>query len=116
MKKRDYLLFLFVIINIIITSIFIYTTPKKTDPYVRIQIDHKIYGQYPLNENRVIPINDTNTCIIDNGKVYMKEANCPDQLCIHFKPIDYKGGTIVCLPNKIVLEIINDNQEIDTIT
>ena len=56
------------------------------------------------------------SCVIENGKVYMKEANCPDRLCVHSKAIDEKGGSIVCLPNKVVLEVISNNRDIDTMT
>ena len=116
MRKRDYLLFIFVIVNIVITSMFVFCMPKKENPYVRIMIDHEIYGQYELHTDKVIHVNDTNVCVIENGKVYMKEANCPDRLCVHSKAIDEKGGSIVCLPNKVVLEVISNNRDIDTMT
>ena len=31
-------------------------------------------------------------------------VQCPDHLCMKQKAIDEKGGTIVCLPNKVVIE------------
>ena len=34
----------------------------------------------------------------------MISAECPDHLCIKQKAINEKGGTIVCLPNKVVIE------------
>ena len=34
----------------------------------------------------------------------MISAECPDHLCMKQKAIDEKGGTIVCLPNKVVIE------------
>ena len=34
----------------------------------------------------------------------MTEATCPDHLCMKQHAIDSKGGTIVCLPNKVVIE------------
>ena len=37
----------------------------------------------------------------------MTEADCPDHLCMKQKKISKKGGTIVCLPNRVVLEIID---------
>ena len=64
-----------------------------------------IVGIYPMDEDQVIAIGDTNICEIRNGKAYMKSADCPDQSCVHSKPIDAVGETIVCLPNKIVLQV-----------
>ena len=31
-------------------------------------------------------------------------ADCPDHLCLKQKAVDSTGGTIVCLPNKVVIE------------
>lgn len=116
MKKRDYLLFLFVIVNIVLTSVYIYFLPKKENPYIRIVVDNEVYGQYALDTDKEIYIHDTNVCVIKDGKVYMKEANCPDHLCVHTKAIDHKGGSIVCLPNKVVIEVLSINKEVDTMT
>lgn len=43
--------------------------------------------------------------VIEDGKVYMQEADCPNQICVHHTPISHRGETIVCLPNRIVIEI-----------
>ena len=59
--------------------------------------------------------NGTNVMQIKDGKVTMKEADCPDKLCVHQKAISTKGGTIVCLPNKVVLEI-DSSEKPDSIT
>ena len=36
---------------------------------------------------------------------YMKEADCPDKLCVHMKKISQVNETIVCLPNQVILTI-----------
>lgn len=71
---------------------------------IRIMVDGVESGTYSLGENQVININDTNTCEIKNGSVRMIEATCPDKLCIKQKAVDNTGGTIICLPNKVIIE------------
>ena len=71
---------------------------------LKITVDGKQYGTYSLSKNRTIEINDTNICEIKNGQAHMTEATCPDHLCMKQHAIDSKGGTIVCLPNKVVIE------------
>ena len=50
----------------------------------------------------------------------MTEADCPDHLCMKQKAVDSTGGTIVCLPNKVVIEgekgesLNEDSSEFDT--
>ncbi|KAI4447103.1 hypothetical protein C823_001622 [Eubacterium plexicaudatum ASF492] len=44
-------------------------------------------------------------------------ADCPDQLCVHQKAISGQGETIVCLPNKIVVEIAEgEDADLDAIS
>lgn len=40
--------------------------------------------------------------------VDMTEANCRDQVCVRMLPIDAPGETIVCLPHKLLVEVISD--------
>ena len=68
------------------------------------------YGTYSLEEAQVIKVGDTNVCEIKDKKVSMISADCPDQLCIHQRTIQLQGETIVCLPNKVVLEITGTRQ------
>ena len=84
-------------------------------------MDGEVFGEYSLDENREIAIGDTNVCRIQDGKVQMTEADCPDQLCIHQRAVDAGGGSVICLPNKVVIEAISDSgdtgssEEIDTV-
>ena len=71
---------------------------------IRITINGEEYGIYSLAKDQVISIGDTNVCEIKNGEVKMIEADCPDHLCLKQRAVDSTGGTIVCLPNKVVIE------------
>ena len=71
---------------------------------VRITVAGKEYGTYSLSKDQVISIGDTNRCEIKDGEIKMIWADCPDHLCMKQHAIDSKGGTIVCLPNKVVIE------------
>lgn len=88
---------------------------KGGNAYLKITVKGEVYGIYPLAQDKVIAIGHTNTCEIKGGRVSMIEANCPDKLCLSFEEITAKGGTIVCLPNQVVLEIVTDYAEVDSI-
>ena len=47
---------------------------------------------------------------IENGKADMISADCPDKLCVNQHAISSNGETIVCLPNKVVVEV-EDGEE-----
>jgi hypothetical protein len=76
---------------------------------VVVTIDGKTYGEYPLSEDIEERINHPdgsyNILTIADGYALVTEASCPDQICVHHSPIRYQGETIVCLPNKLVVEI-----------
>ena len=77
---------------------------KRSHNMIRITVDGKEFGTYSLSQDQVIHIGDTNVCEIKDGKVTMIEATCPDHYCMKQKAVDEHGGSIICLPNKVVIE------------
>ncbi len=81
---------------------------------VEIRIAGEFYGAYPLDREDEIPIavgeKVTNVLWIRDGKADMASADCPDQLCVHQKAISGRGETIVCLPNKVVAEVVGGQE------
>lgn len=117
-KKNDIILILFILaLAIGMLGVFYITGVQLKNPVLQITVGGELYGTYPLSEDRTISIGDTNVCEIRDGEVTMTQADCPDQICVHHIPIDASGGSIVCLPNKVVLEIVNadGSGEYDTI-
>lgn len=46
-----------------------------------------------------------NVIAVENGAVYMKEANCRDGLCIRQGRMKNGAKTIVCLPHQLVVRL-----------
>lgn len=53
-----------------------------------------------------------NLVVRDGEKVYMQNANCPDALCVQEGEITKVGETIVCLPHRLLVEIVSENPDI----
>ena len=52
----------------------------------------------------------------ENGSVSFERSECPDQLCVHQRAISKANETIVCLPHKVVVQVISDTEsEFDSI-
>ena len=97
-----------------------YLTHQNTGASVEVTVDGKVYGTYPLDEDDEIPIRKdgktTNLLVIKDGKADVTEADCPDKLCVHQKAISKTNETIVCLPNKVVVQVIGAGEsELDSI-
>ena len=72
-------------------------------------VDGTVFGEYPLDRDDVIDIETgegTNTLTIVDGQADMTEADCPDKICVDHIAISRAGESIVCLPHRIVVEII----------
>ena len=108
MKKKDVLL----IGSVVILAALFWLAPRIIGMFrgeeklqLRITVAGAEYGTYDLEKEQIIEIQNTNVCEIKDGKVRMISAECPDKLCKRQGPIHKSGETIVCLPNKVVLEI-----------
>ncbi|MDU5363118.1 MAG: NusG domain II-containing protein, partial [Finegoldia magna] len=56
-----------------------------------------------------------NVVHIHGYSVSITESDCPDKLCMLKGKIDKPGDVIVCLPNKLVVEIKANKQNKDDI-
>lgn len=57
----------------------------------------------------------TNRIRIDKDGVSMIYASCPDKLCVNQGKINKKGQSVICLPNKIIIEIAGGKTSVDAV-
>ena len=120
MKKRDILLAGGIVLVALVMLLVMHVTGETKGDQVQITVNGEIYGTYPLDVDKVIPIQKdgktTNLLVIKDGKADVTEADCPDKLCVHQKAISKTNETIVCLPNKVVVQVIGAGEsELDSI-
>lgn len=110
-KKKDWILILLIfVVAGAAYGIHEFAGSKGAD-IVTVKVDGKVTGTYPLDKDQEIKINGgTNILTIKNGKAKMTDADCPDQLCVHQKAASKNHESIICLPNKVVVEI-NGSEE-----
>ena len=53
--------------------------------------------------------------LIEKGKAYIADSDCPDKVCTKMHGVDQNGGGAVCLPNRVVLEPAKHSDGIDYI-
>lgn len=73
-----------------------------------ISVDGAEYARLPLDRDARIVVETKfgrNVVEAAGGEVFMPEADCPDKLCVRQRAIKRSGETIVCLPNRVVVEI-----------
>ena len=116
MKKRDIILIASILI-VAIAFFLIVELTKEEGAGVTVKVDGVKVAEYSLSKNGTYPLNGgTNILVIENGKAYLSDANCPDKLCVHQGKISMTGETITCLPNKLTVSVFGAEQSVDLIS
>ncbi len=58
----------------------------------------------------------TNTILVEPGRIRVLESDCPDQICVRQGAIADGTVPIVCLPNRLVIEIVGGGEVFDAAT
>lgn len=117
-RKND----IFLLVGILICAAGLYFYQLKKDAESNAQLVIKVKGEIiktcSIEENQDFWLpGKTNQVSVHDGKVSMKEADCPDQICVNHIPIYRNHESIICLPNQVVLEIVNgEESEVDAVT
>lgn len=121
MKKADFILIAVVAVIVGVILFFLYGVDHGAGAYVQIEVDGKVVETLPIDTDTTHEIvsdeNGTNILTIKDGYAKMVEANCPDGLCTNQKKINRNGESIICLPHKVVVSVVseNDSEQIDAV-
>ena len=116
MNKKK-LIYDLILIAALITAgllVLIFTELSKSEGSTAVvSINGNVSAEYSLSEDGEYSINGgTNILVISEGKAFLKEASCPDKLCVRQRSISKAGERIVCLPNRVMVEISGEGEDI----
>ncbi len=98
-----------VLLTLGLSSYFIIKQLQDPGVYARVTVDGEETGKYPLANDAEYSLNGgTNILVIENGEAYIKYATCPDGLCVNYGRVSLEGESIVCLPNRVMVEIVRE--------
>lgn len=103
MKKGDYVIISAVLIAALISGALLLFGGKNGSKVV-ISKNNETVFEGDLNGNKTVDL-ESNVVVIKDGKVYVENAECSNQICVNHKAISKKGESIACLPNKVLVEI-----------
>lgn len=111
-KIRNDIILVAIIIIIAVVGFILWHLSLSEGVSVSVKINGVQTAVYPLSEDRevIIAIGDNeehrNVLVIKDSRAYISEADCPDRICVKTRAVTYVGETIVCLPHKLIIEII----------
>lgn len=145
LKKADFVLFIFFLASAALIAALPYVrsastadseagtgfaadtgtdTASDSGQKVQIMCRGELIGLYPLDRDEDIEIlrdGHRNLVSIRDRKVRMEESDCKNQICVNTGTISRTGELIVCLPNQVIVEIIqsaqggDEHEEIDAV-
>ena len=93
---------------------------RKTDaPVARITRDGVLLEEIDLdkvNEPYSFTLEDgsgSNTVLVERGRIRISRADCPDRVCVNRGWISDGTAPIVCLPHKLMIEIVGGGGDLD---
>lgn len=116
--RRNDIILISAVLLAALLGIFIFLLCRQEGAYAVVTRNGEEIGRYSLAEDREIVFEDgahKNIMVIENGKVSMKDANCPDRLCVGMRAAFYRGQTVVCLPHGIVITVVSEDDTLDVI-
>lgn len=112
MKRNDIILIAVFLAAATILYISSSLLNQKQGALVQITVNGAVYKTLPLDKDTTIKINGynngNNTLQIKDGYASITDADCPDKLCQRQKKIRYKGESLVCLPHRVVVSVLSE--------
>ncbi len=117
-KKND--LLLIGILLIIFAGIMIFLSITREDgSMVQVSVNGELAASFPLSEDIEYEIEGcnggSNTLVIQDGWAYIRDSSCPDHLCEKMGRINSSGQSLICLPNRVIVEITGTEDEYDAV-
>ncbi|MDO5301041.1 MAG: NusG domain II-containing protein [Tissierellia bacterium] len=88
--------------------------------YISIQVDGKEIERIPweerleAGERHIEGIGGANVVAFEEDGVHMLASDCRDQICVHTAPVHLPGEMIVCLPQRVIVEVKAEESSPDT--
>lgn len=79
--------------------------PKEQGATVTISVDGSVVSVIDLGNDTVVDLSDGTQVIVEQRTVRVENASCPDLLCEKTGRISACGEVILCVPNRISVQI-----------
>ena len=85
--------------------------------YAEVWQDGALVERVALTEqtDRVIELDGHNTIVLQGKTAVIQSADCHDQVCVRTGTLTRAGQVAVCLPNRVVLRLVGERNEVDAI-
>jgi hypothetical protein len=105
-----------IVIAASIAPLFSFNRQKTTAALsANIYERNKLVKQLPLAQDAVYRLKNM-AIEVKQGRIRIAESDCPRQICVHSGWISGPAQTIVCVPNKVLVEIQGGAGQYDAVS
>ena len=97
---------------VLLSAGYILLRPVQAGETVRVYQAGEVIWEGVLEEPDVFHA-PHNTVVVEGGRVRVSQADCPDQVCVNQGWISDGTVPIVCLPHKLIVEIVGGGGDLD---
>ena len=109
-SKLDFIFGVILLIIFIGAFLSVQVTGSEGDKQARIYRQNRLIRQVQLTGEEKIQL-DGATLAVKEGQIRITESDCPHKICEHRGWISHSAQTIVCVPNKLLVEIVGVQSE-----
>ena len=118
-KNAKIILILLLAAAVLSVGVLLLQRKQPASPVARITRDGEVLEEIPLDEVEesysfvVESEGGSNTILVEPGRIRVSEADCPDQVCVGQGFISDGTVPVVCLPHKLMIEIVGGGSAFD---
>lgn len=118
-RNAKIILILLLAAAVLSAGILLLQKKQVSSPVALITRDGELLREIPLDEveeSYSFVVEDeegSNTILVEPGRIRVSEADCPDQVCVNQGFISDGTVPVVCLPHKLMIEIVGGGSEFD---
>ena len=109
MKPLDFILVICLMV-VSFTPFLLLGSKGGTSRQAQLRVDSQVIKTFDLTKDQIYIYQDAdgdlNKIEVRDGRIAIVYANCGDQICVRKGFINKTGQTIVCLPHKLVIEVM----------
>ena len=120
-KNRTWIIIFAVLLLISLGAAFLIFLRPTSGSVAKIYLDGELIRSIDLSEVTegyeftVQSERGVNVVRVEKGRICVKEADCPDKVCVHSGWLKNSAAPICCLPHKLVIKIEKDGDAGDDV-
>lgn len=92
--------------------LFLFTSNRGS--FAEIEVEGEVIATLSLAEDTVKTVTSRGVTLeiaVENGRIFVRAADCNDRVCEHTGAIEKRGSSIVCAPAAVVIRIVGGGDQ-----